>query len=427
VIFCLLMAAFLPAAIIVLRARQLTHVAFFSAGYLYYWVLPILVGQIQIFNVGSENGFGDWVGLFQNVPQPQLVIYAMSILIYYLCFLLGDALGRKMARGSRKMGGHPSLTFIWILYVFVFIVAASYTYHLRKLLGANYNDIGEELFSMGTLAALSLVLLALALLKTTADEKATFFATISNRWILGYFLISFLQLSMGGRLYFVSSLLLLAGYRSVFFKKYSGGQLLAFALGAAAFGGAAGLLRLKSGVNVGAVVLNLAGEPVFTSFSLVSFLGFNHIPWIEFPRFLAGDFLNLIPSAVLPNKMDLFPDPTKAGFSFVSPMGAMNSWVSFIINFGLAGTALVMVFIGFFLRWLLMNAKSPIFKTQYLMCSAFLTFTFFRDPFSVSLVKNFFEFSIIMPLVCAHLSGWLVWSAGAHGELLRRAESTSHP
>ena len=79
----------------------------------------------------------------------------------------------------------------------------------------------------------------------------------------------------------------------------------------------------------------------------------------------------------------------------------------FIINFGLVGTALVMVLIGFFLRRLLMNATSPVRKTQYLMCSAFLVFSFFRDPFSVSLVKNFLEFSIVMPFVCAHISGWL--------------------
>jgi hypothetical protein len=387
-------------------------------------VLPILVGQIQIFNSGSEGGFGSWTELFQSVPQGQLVIYAISILIYYFCFLLGDGLAQKMAPSSRKMRS-PSLTFVFILYVFVFIVAASYTYHLRNLLGGNYGDIGDAILSMGTLVAISLVLLALALLKTAEDEKATFLATISNRWMLGYFLIAFLQLTMGGRLYFVSSLLLLAGYRSVFFKKYSGGQLFAFVFGAAIFGGAAGLLRLKSGVNVVAIVLNLAGEPVFTSFSLVSFLGSNHIPWIEFPRFLAGDFLNLVPSAILPNKMDLFPDPTKAGFSFVSPMGAMNSWVSFMINFGLAGTAIIMALIGFFLRRLLMNATSPIVKTQYLMCSAFLVFTFFRDPFSVSLVKNLFEFSIVMPFVCAHLSGWLVWSAGAHDEPIGQTGSVS--
>jgi hypothetical protein len=61
------------------------------------------------------------------------------------------------------------------------------------------------------------------------------------------------------------------------------------------------------------------------------------------------------------------------------------------------------------------------------MCSAFLVFTFFRDPFSVSLVKNFLEFSILMPLVCAYLSGWLVWSAGAHGELIAQTGSASHP
>jgi len=416
VIFCLLIVALLPAAVTILKSRQLTHVSFFSAGYLYYWVLPVLVGQIHIFDADSENGFGDWTRFFQSVPTGQLAIYSVSIMIYYFCFMLGDALARKKAPSSRKMRS-PSLAFVFVFYVFVLIVALGYTYHLRNLLGANYGDLGDAFLSMGTLAAISLVLLVLALLKTTEDEKATFLATISNRWMLGFFLISFLQLTMGGRLYFVSSLLLLAGYRSVFFKKYSAGQLVSFALGAAVLGAAAGLLRLKSGVNLGAVALNLAGEPVFTSFSLVSFLASNHIPWIEFPRFLVGDFLNLVPSAVLPNKMDLIPDSTKAGFSFVSPLGAMSSWVSFMINFGLAGTAIVMASIGFFLRRLLMNATSPIVKTQYLMCSAFLVFTFFRDPFSVSLVKNFFEFSIVMPFVCAHLSGGLVWSAGAHGEL----------
>jgi hypothetical protein len=334
-------------------------------------------------------------------------------------------LARKTPRLFPKMK-NPTLTFVPTLYTLVFVIAACYTYRLRNLLGANYNEIGEGILSMGTLAAISLVLLAMALLKTTESEKATFLATISNRWMLGFLLISFLQLTMGGRLYFVSSLLLLAGYRSVFFKKYSAGQLLAFVVAAAAFGGAAGLLRLKSGVSFVAVLLNLAGEPVFTSFSLVSFLGSNHIPWIEFPRFLLGDLLNLVPSAVLANKMDLLPDPTQAGFSFVSPMGAMNSWVSFIINFGLVGTAIIMTLIGFFLRRLLMNSASPVVKTQYLMCSAFLVFTFFRDPFSVSLVKNLFEFSIIMPLVCANLSAWIAWSAGSSSQLITQTGSASH-
>lgn len=414
---CLLVAALLPAAINLVKARQLTHVAFFSAGYLYYWVLPILVGQIQLFDTASENGLSDWAVLFQRAPQSQLEIYAVSILVYYSCFMLGDKLARMTGPVLCKTKS-PPLTFLFVPFICVFTITAFYLYHLRNLLGADYGDIGEAILSTGTLAALNLILLALALLKTIENPKTTFLATVSNRWILGYLLVAFSQFMMGGRLYFVSFLLLLAGYRSVFFKKYSGGQLFAFVIGAAAFGGVAGLLRLRSGVNVVAVVLNVASEPVFTSFSLVSFLGSNHIPWMEFPRFLAGDFLNLVPSVVLPNKMDLLPDPTKAGFFFTSPLGAMSSWVSFMINFGLAGTAIVMTLIGFFLRRLLMNATSPVARTQYLMCSAFLVFTFFRDPFSVSLVKNFFEFSLVMPLVCAHLSGWLVWSAGAQRVLI---------
>lgn len=425
----LLVAALLPAAFHLIKSRQLTHVTFFSAGYIYYWVLPVLVGciqgHIQVFGADSGQSFGEWASLFQDLPEGKLMLYAISILVYYLCFVLGDVMARKMSRSSWEMRP-PSLGFVFLLYIFVFMVAAGYIYRLRNLLGANYSEIGEGIFSMGTLVAINLALLALALLKTIENEKATFLATISNRWMLGYFFVAFLQFTMGGRLYFVSALLLLAGYRSVFFKRFSMGQLLAFALGAAVLGGAAGLIRLRAGVNAGALVLNFAAEPIFTSFSLISFLSSNHIPWVELPRFLAGDFLNLIPSALLGNKIDLLPDPLKAGFSFVSPLGAMSSWVSFIINFGLVGTALVMTLIGFFLRSLMMKADSPVFRTQYLMCSAFLTFTFFRDPFSVSLVKNFFEFSLVMPLLFACLSGWLVWSAGAHCELAG-PRLASHP
>jgi hypothetical protein len=114
------------------------------------------------------------------------------------------------------------------------------------------------------------------------------------------------------------------------------------------------------------------------------------------------------------SKLDMMPDPTKAGFYFISPLGALNSWVSFMVNFGLIGTAFTMLFTGYLLRWLLKMANSPVIKTQYLMCSAFMAFTFFRDPFSVSLVKNIFEFALVMPIFVALVSNSLVWSAGSN-------------
>jgi hypothetical protein len=147
----------------------------------------------------------------------------------------------------------------------------------------NYNDLGDLFISKGTLTAISLVLLALALLITTGNEKPTFIATVSNRWMLGYFLIALLLLGMGERLYVMTSFLLLAAYRSIFFKKFTLTQLLVAVFGIATLSALAGLIRLRSTLDVTALMWNLAYEPVFTAYSLVSFLASNHIPWVALP------------------------------------------------------------------------------------------------------------------------------------------------
>jgi len=410
-ILWLLVLASLPAIVTLLRARRVDHITLFSAGYLYYWVFPVLVGHFPV-AANSDIAFEKWLQIFERVPRSQFALYSVSILIYYACFRLGDALARRMQFRSRP-AKTPALNFVPLLYAFVFVVAVGYTYQIRSAIGMNYNDLGDIFISKGTLTAISLVLLALALLIATGNEKITFIATVSNRWMLGYFLIALLLLTMGERLYVMTSFLLLAAYRSVFFKEYKLTQLLACVFGMATLSALAGLIRLRSNLDISALMWNLAYEPVFTAYSLVSFLGFNHIPWVAFPRFLAGDFINLVPTWLMRSKLDMMPDPTKAGFYFISPLGALNSWVSFMVNFGLAGTAFAMLFAGYLLRWLLKTANSPVIKTQYLMCSAFMAFTFFRDPFSVSLVKNIFEFALVTPLLGAFVSEVLVWSASA--------------
>jgi hypothetical protein len=413
VISWLLILGSLPAILTILRARRVDHVIFFSAGYLYYWVLPIFVGQFPF--QGAENNFAyqHWLGIFDSLPRSQLMLYAISIFTYYLCFRLGDSFARRTVRKgeSRKTS---SLHFVPLLYVFVFILAVGYAFHIRAGIGMNYGDLGDELFTAkGTLTAISLVLLALSLLLTTAKEKANFISTVANRWILGYFVIAFILLAMGERLYVMTSLLLLIAYRSIFFKKYTAIQLFSFVIGIAVLSALMGLVRMRTNLNINALILNLAFEPVFTGYSLLSFLANNHIPWIGLPKFLAGDFLNLVPSAVWEHKADFLIDPVKSGFYFEMPLGAINSWVSLIVNFGLVGTAFAMIFMGYFLRWLRRKASSPIIRTQYLMCSAFMVFTVFRDPFSVSIVKNIVEFSLLAPLLCAFASRVLVWSASA--------------
>ena len=48
--------------------------------------------------------------------------------------------------------------------------------------------------------------------------------------------------------------------------------------------------------------------------------------------------------------------------------------------------------------------------TPYLMLTAFTAFTFFRDPFSVSLVKNMFEFSILIPVALAGVNKCIAYA-----------------
>jgi len=426
VIVWLLILGSLPAVVTLLRARRVDHIVLFSAGYLYYWVFPVLVGQFTFAGAETNAAYQTWLSIFESVSPRQFVVYSISILVYYACFRLGDALAQRK-KFKPSLATAPALNFVPLLYGCVFIVAVGFTFQIRSAIGMDYSELGDAFTAKGTLTAISLVLLALALISTTTNEETTFIATVSNRWILGYFLIAVLLLGMGERLYVMTSLLLLVAYRSVFFKKYTLPQLLAFVFGMAALSAVAGLIRLRASVDISSLILNLAFEPVFTAYSLISFLGSNHVPWIAFPKFLAGDFLNLVPTAVMGNKQDFLPDPTKAGYYFVSPLGALNSWVSFIINFGLIGTAFVMSFVGYLLGWLRKEATSPIVKTQYLMCSAFMVFTFFRDPFSVSLVKNIFEFSLFAPLFLALVSGLLTWSSvGIRNDVHSRIHLNPH-
>jgi hypothetical protein len=118
---------------------------------------------------------------------------------------------------------------------------------------------------------------------------------------------------------------------------------------------------------------------------------------VNVPKFLVSDFVNLIPTVLLPGKAALLMDPNDYGYSVYTPLGALHSFFSFTINFGVIGTLPVMFGLGFGLRWLQINGHLVLLRVLYVMLSSWLAFTFFRDPFTTSIVKNMFEFSILVP------------------------------
>jgi hypothetical protein len=167
--------------------------------------------------------------------------------------------------------------------------------------------------------------------------------------------------------------------------------------------GLVGVYRMRSG-NVFA---NILTEPLYTSISLLIVLARGDSHLARVPIYLGSDLINLVPGILLPNKerlMQEIPD-------VYSPLGAINSYVSFEANFGVLGTAVFIFLFAWGTRRLRRTPGS--WRTPaYVMISGWSGFALFRDPFAVSLVKDILEFSILMPAAICALSFWLRWSCG---------------
>lgn len=381
----------------------------FSVGYLFYWLFPVVLGTSGAF--AEQPGMGLWYDVFRRVPPSTLVLYVLIVNAVYLAFVAG------YTRSAGRNAGLPTPSpvrfvpnLLGVLFVPLLALAALASFLLRSEFFRGYTteSILTETGIRGAFVAISSGLLGLALLRYSARaltrRKSIVRSIPSDLFFVVYFLVAILVASLGGRLYLVSALLMIAAYRSAYERRIGYRAFLIGSLVAA--GGAAiiGIVRLGMGVNETAVLFNLAAEPLFTSFSLLSFLVNNHPDLLRIPVFLASDFANLIPTALFPGKAALLRDPNNYGFPVLAPLGALNSYFSFMINFGALGTIAALYAGGAWLGRLRQREGSPVARTAYSMITGWAAFTLFRDPFSVSIVKNIFEFSILLPAIFASLA-----------------------
>ena len=389
------------------RGLEINHVLIFSVGFVTYWILPIGVGL-----TGLARGLPQlqiWTYVFDDVPEAGLACYLLVTLGCFLAFWAGDAwMRRRMARRVRVY--HRTFFYPLLLEVplaFGLLGEIVYGFALRGQFFTGYAALIQEGTNTdatrGSFIAFSVFLLSLALVYTMrraemGREGRPFAALLRNRYVALYALFAVLVLSLGGRLYFVSSVVMLLVYRTVYFRRLSGRAALLLTLVGATASGVIGVTRLGGSAEAAGLVQSLLGEPLLTSLSLLRFVQDGYFEWLKFPVFLLSSFLNLVPSAVLPNKVDLILDPSQAGYVIFSPVGALNSYVSFMVNFGILGTALCFFGLAASLRFLALSDSRLLSRVIYVMVCGWLGSTFFRDPFLVSIVKNIFQFSILTPL-----------------------------
>lgn len=396
------------------QGLEFNHVFMFSIGFLFYWVLPILIGSLHFFSTDPRMHL--WYGLFDAISQPILIAYLAICLGCYLSFYLGSEWIRWLLGGRppryRKVFFYRRLLNVPL--VVSTLIASGFAFTLRDGLFKGYTAgfdptqpgalirRGDSTL-YGTFIASSVVLLSLAFTNATKLHEDTNGATpfrklILNPFFLIYFIFSILVLSLGGREYFLCSLFMVMIFYSVYFRRIAlKTTLWVFAVVFAATG-LFGMIRLGNSVSLDQVAINVFTEPIYVAFPLIYFLDQGVFEVIRFPIFLMSNFINLIPFVLLPNKVDLMLNPADYGYVAFSPVGAENSFFSFMINFGVVGSMMALFAVGALLSYLKVWDKNLLFRVNYIMLAGWLGFTFFREPFYLSIVKTMFEFSFLETL-----------------------------
>jgi hypothetical protein len=382
---------------------EINHVSLFTAGFLAYWMLP--VGAVLLLGSQIQDIVGsDLINMYLRIDN--IGKYLIICEVIYLSFLAGDLLGRKQI--IRPLGKIKPISES-ILYLFSVagaMIAAFAIFQARGVLFGGAYGLDPDL-KAGAVSASCVFLIIPAIINAIQTRPDTLKQLFFNRYMILFWPVNLCLILSGGRLYFISFMLMLLIYWTYFVGRLRVARIALFFIALLALMGLVGAYRLGGG-SVNGIAANLLTEPMFTSFSLVSFLGLHKFYLWNYPTYLGGDLINLIPSAILPGKVALMSQMK----DIYSPLGAFNSFVSFQYNFGVIGTMIFMFALGYLLSRFRRRANLWS-NVAYILISGWLPFTFFRDPFSVSLIKNILEFSIIIPaviIVTSRFVGWVVRS-----------------
>lgn len=361
----------------------------------------------------------NWHLIFDRISSDTLYFYLILILVLYIAFVFSEQIYNyikkiypfsklKLKKSRIKSDDLSELKiekkFLNIFLVIFIFISIYFTFRFKDIFFKGYTSDVSYSLQKGPFIAVSLMIFSLtliySLIRKEEESITIFYKSINNHFMLIFFIISILILSLGGRLYFLSSIMMLFVFRSIVFQKLDLKKFVILLGVLILLMGTIGVWRLDTTnlIEIESVLFNILEETLYTAFSLLSFLEANRFELIQFPIILISEFLNLIPSFVFPDKLQFMLNFSDLGYTIYQPLGATNVFVSLIIHFGIIGSVVFMFLFGRFFN-ILKFKKHELLMTIYIMCSGFLIFSFFRDNSNTSLIKNIFEFSILMPTI----------------------------
>ncbi|MDY4368061.1 O-antigen polymerase [Pectobacterium brasiliense] len=237
---------------------------------------------------------------------------------------------------------------------------------------------------MGNMATANLLLNFLALYAKLVNKSK-----VKNFYIFIMVVNSIFLLSMGGRMYVVTIIIpwLMLYVNNVhdlksFLKKFKVSILLIalvflFCL--------IGIFRL--GIrDLSFIIYIFFAEPIFTSYSTVTYLLFNpEIPLLNDGALFVNSFVGIIPSFLIDNKETLYLLPEHLGFYYESPLGATSVVIYLFTSFGILGSYFFIALLTSFYTVLSrLSVNCDFFKAFYLCALSVVPFIFFRETFYIS-------------------------------------------
>jgi len=368
---------------------EINHVTTFSFGFLFYWITPLAV-RILAPHVDFPLA-KVWLGLFrENLVTP----YALCCVGLYLCFVLGDCWGASRFRPApAKVVSTVPPVVLSLVTAFACVLMVYSAYVMRAdLFRSDPTPTLQTGVARGAATACVVLMATSALMFTLAHSDVPWWKLLLSRYYLPIFLGGGMMLLFGSRLSVASLLVMAVIYQTNFRAPLKLRTVVASVLLFALFFGLVGTWR--EGSSPTGALFNVFLEPMIGSLSLVHHLRYKGIAWTNEPNQLISDFGNLVPTVLMPNKLKFLKNPDA-----YRPLGGLHSFVSFNLNFGLLGTAVFWFLWPMLFRFFRSRATETLFATMYVMCSGWLTFTFYRDAFSLSLVKAIFEQSIVIPIL----------------------------
>lgn len=401
----------LPIVTIIRRWRsnngiEVDHIFLFSCGFIFYWIMPITLGNTHYFKV-YESSYPLWISIFNNIRDNTWVAYFLCCLLFYISFIAGDLFSRHICKDNLKKQYSFNKKMLNIFLIISIALAIFFAHPMYQYLFIGYKK-STQIPALGSFTAATILLLSLAFIYSAkvyedSQSQLTFGKTIFNHFFVCYLFFAILLVSMGGRMIVISSLLMLILFYSVYFNRlralYVIGSFFLIVIVShfiLLFREASlkELVNLEQYYNVNGLLVLLFSENYNVSFSLLDFLNKYDFPLLRFPIGLLSELITLIPSILLPTKSSFILRPDN--YSVLSPAGGMNAFVSLLICFGIMGTVVFLFLLSFGLGWLKKNATLP-YLAIYIMASGWLGAFFFRD-FQQTMIKEILEFSILVPL-----------------------------